>query len=836
MMFLSIKKLYQKSFILVGLISFVIFSSNNTLSAPVDCVSIDCIAINDEYTSAIFHRGDKDLYVNIEEEGVLNRDNSSFGFFLSDGSDLKEKSVVVDNKGLIAVKNIAFLLSGVRHNLQINNSGIIKAKYITSHSDYDSIYPPQLSIVNNGGEMNGIIVFGQYTDSSLTLNDGVINGDLRVGSNKDDISHLIELKGGVLNGNIAMYNSGLVVNLGETDFNGAITNYDGIDSGSEYGGVVNVVASRNLDDGMSLGSDIFTLDEINITNNSDVFYNGSYVNSAKINIHGGSSLTLSSVLNANSKVNVLRGSKLSLGNQNHEVRQLFVESGSEIGISILEDLGDAIYPTITTSGAAIIQNGAAMNITTSGDNYSYIKSGSSFLIIDGADGSDMKEIKDVNDNHGILSFSTRVVNKSKGGQLYYVDAIRPPVTSITKDKNSQNVLQAIQSVGNNSVGELRSMLNYLDYSSSGSTIESVLQTLTPNDYNYAQINSLAMINEKISITEDRMDKMHMAYLRRKRRNSEDDYLLTENIELADNSDDINSYLLPFLTKKKRNESKIANWVQIFGTKAKQKNVKDNGYNSDSYGVAFGFDKKIENNVRAGISFGHNLSDITSSSDSRSTNVESYLANLYVSKSMGKYFTDAVLGVAWNDYNTSRAINTAGLVADGEYSGQNYISKIRGGVVLDRVANSNWNVMPEISTTFISSKVDSYTEQNAGSLSLQVRSNSSEYFEGRLGVNVSYNSIKAKLFTKNKSFMLVPKLHVSYGHNFLNKKQTTVANFIGESVTFSNMSSQIGSGSLRTGIDLDIYDLDSVTVSANYTDERRSNYSAKSASIRFRYEF
>ena len=204
--------------------------------------------------------------------------------------------------------------------------------------------------------------------------------------------------------------------------------------------------------------------------------------------------------------------------------------------------------------------------------------------------------------------------------------------------------------------------------------------------------------------------------------------------------------------------------------------------------------------------------------------------------MGKYFTDAVLGVAWNDYNTSRAINTAGLVADGEYSGQNYISKIRGGVVLDRVANSNWNVMPEISTTFISSKVDSYTEQNAGSLSLQVRSNSSEYFEGRLGVNVSYNSIKTKLFTKNKSFMLVPKLHVSYGHNFLNKKQTTVANFIGESVTFSNTSSQIGSGSLRTGIDLDIYDLDSVTVSANYTDERRSNYSAKSASIRFRYEF
>ena len=73
----------------------------------------------------------------------------------------------------------------------------------------------------------------------------------------------------------------------------------------------------------------------------------------------------------------------------------------------------------------------------------------------------------------------------------------------------------------------------------------------------------------------------------------------------------------------------------------------------------------------------------------------------------------------------------------------------------------------------------------------------------------------------------------YGYNFLNNRQTTTSNFVGQTATFNNLSSKIDPKSLKLGGGIDIYGANSFVVSGEYIMEKRDKYQSHSGVLRVR---
>jgi hypothetical protein len=213
-------------------------------------------------------------------------------------------------------------------------------------------------------------------------------------------------------------------------------------------------------------------------------------------------------------------------------------------------------------------------------------------------------------------------------------------------------------------------------------------------------------------------------------------------------------------------------------------------------------------------------------------VNSYQVSLYGGQFFkNKTFWDGSAGLAWNQYRSSRSIPSVYQTANANYDGQNYFGRLRGGIAYKKIRESNFDFIPEISTTFMQIMRSGYTERNADTLSLQVRRNASQFLEGRVGFNLNYGEA-----SRDKSSKKYYRSHFSYGHNFLNKRQKIVSNFIGQNSTFTTYS-EVGNGSIfRVGLGADIYKAKSTTLALDYVYDFSSNFASHSAMFKFLKEF
>jgi len=333
-----------------------------------------------------------------------------------------------------------------------------------------------------------------------------------------------------------------------------------------------------------------------------------------------------------------------------------------------------------------------------------------------------------------------------------------------------------------------------------------------------------VINNSVKTAENRMDEIHFASLDTNSISKTSDATITEASYEGGNSNNKSSGLS--LGDSLENNGI---WAQTFGTAAKQNNINENdGYDSKSLGFAFGYDKEIAKNTRLGLGLSYANSHIKSSDSLKTTNIDTYQINAYSGHSFGKYFLDTVLGFAWNDYTSNRTISAVNSVANANYQGQTYITKVRGGFVKD--IGNGFNITPETSLNFVRNNTNNYTENGAGTLNLNVKGSSSNFLEGRVGLNLGYR------MTTKKHTKISPKISASYGYNFLNNRQTTTSNFVGQTATFNNLSSKIDPRSIKIGGGIDVYSTNSFVVSGEYIMEKRNRYQSHSGVLRVRFQY
>lgn len=579
-------------------------------------------------------------------------------------------------------------------------------------------------------------------------------------------------------------NANLTINNG-ANFVGAVKS----SSNANANGSLNINASQHVVD-YAIGDNNNFLNQFNITQNSSatIF---SQINSRSTNIYGSANFNNSQGNKINGDLNVANGAVLNLFDKDHSVAgNLNVANGAIIKLEINKENAGSI----TAAGLTSINSGTLIQLTIDPTLLQeQAKSGLNYTIISGATGSEIGAI--AGSNISLLNNSTI-----------------PNLKFSTIISNNSLILNVVQKEDQGELGRTDGQRNLyrelLNINNVNGNLLSLKQLLLNSQNRAFAIGALEAVNPQIDNSINRLSF----------ENSSD--------SLAVTSKRINA--LRGVASGLGMSAKSA-WVQTFGARIHQGNTANsNGYNATTQGLLIGFDKEVEDDLILGTSLSYVDSSINSIDNEKSTNLDSYQLNVYGAKDFSNYFVNAMIGAAYNKYSSIRKIAIFNAQATGQYSGQTYVSRIEAGSNL-RMKN-DYIVTPVFAITMAKNVIDNYEENGAPDLNLNIKNNSTSFFETRAGVNIS------KALQLNRKQKIQPNFGISYGYDFAGGKQKTRATFVGQDAGFNVKSANIAQGSLRFEAGSKILYMNAFSFDAVYNFDLRNNYHAHSASVRGKYDF
>jgi uncharacterized protein with beta-barrel porin domain len=398
---------------------------------------------------------------------------------------------------------------------------------------------------------------------------------------------------------------------------------------------------------------------------------------------------------------------------------------------------------------------------------------------------------------GLLTFETNIPtsgNALKSDATYIIT--RDKAESVTTNKYAQNIFTAINNGNiNTTKGELQTIQSYLDSAdTTTSQREAALMSVSPQLSINIHQTARDIASNIIRVAENRLDLSH------------------GNLGLASGGKYLNQN----------------SWVQAFGTISNQNNEQGfTGYKLNSGGIAVGSDKEVADNAIVGLSLNYADSNIKSNDGLKKTNIDTYQVNIYGDKEYGSYFIDGIAGFAWNKYNSERSIPIATSNIIAKYNGQTYLAAARVGSIQE--LGKGFNLVPELRLSYIHNRIEGYKEKNAKTVNLYVDSNRHNLLQGTVGASLEYKGKIAKL-------IINPKLRVAYGYDFIADNNSTVSRFIGRTDSFTSPAYSSDRNRIIAGATIDIYQINEMTLTANYNFEHKSRYNSNSASIKVRYLF
>jgi len=272
------------------------------------------------------------------------------------------------------------------------------------------------------------------------------------------------------------------------------------------------------------------------------------------------------------------------------------------------------------------------------------------------------------------------------------------------------------------------------------------------------------------------------------------------------------------------------WAEGFGGVANQDDRNGvSGYEADTYGFIAGADKQMGDDTRLGISANYARTNIDSNDNLKSTDVDTYQVNIYGTHDLGNnFYADGVAGFAWNRFSSDRDIPAGPGHADADYNGQTYLARIGGGYRY-YVPQTNIDITPTVNVTYAHSNFDDYNESGAGALDMHVSNDSVDVLEPRVGVKAGYTF-------KSDDMKIRPEIRASYGYDVIGDNQVTNSTFNGTSTSFKTEGADAQQGGLDVGGSIDLISHNSVTVSADYDYQVKKDYDDNSGMLRVRYDF
>ena len=260
--------------------------------------------------------------------------------------------------------------------------------------------------------------------------------------------------------------------------------------------------------------------------------------------------------------------------------------------------------------------------------------------------------------------------------------------------------------------------------------------------------------------------------------------------------------------------KGAAWVQGLFNKSKLDTA--NGFEANSEGIAFGFEKLVHGgDTKVGVGYAYTQSDIDA--DSRDVDGDTHTLMVYGEYKPADWFVNAVLSYSFTDYDETSSVKSA------SYDVNSYGLQVMGG--FERVLEGGAVVTPSAGLRFLHVDADSYTD----SLGSRIDSDTSDIVTAVVGAKV------AKTWELENGKVLRPEVRAALTYDLTEAEDTSV-------VSLANGSSYAVEGEnldrlgfeFGAGVSADIND--NWEVSVGYEGRFREDYQDHTGMLNAKYKF
>ena len=265
--------------------------------------------------------------------------------------------------------------------------------------------------------------------------------------------------------------------------------------------------------------------------------------------------------------------------------------------------------------------------------------------------------------------------------------------------------------------------------------------------------------------------------------------------------------------------RAAMWVQgLFNHSKLDDTSKAKGFDADTNGIAFGFEKFVTYDVKAGIGYAYSNTDIDGFK--RDTDVDTHTAILYGEYKPSNWYVNGIATYGWSDYDESK--NVAGIKVNADYDVETFGLQAMTGYDMNI---KGINVTPETGLRYVHIKQDAYKD----SADQRVSANDSDILTGVIGAKVS------KSWELSNGMTVKPEARIAATYDLFNDDVNSV-------VTLANGSAYAVDGEaldrfgMEFGAGVTAEFNDNVELSLGYEGKFREDYQDHTGLINAKYKF
>ena len=265
--------------------------------------------------------------------------------------------------------------------------------------------------------------------------------------------------------------------------------------------------------------------------------------------------------------------------------------------------------------------------------------------------------------------------------------------------------------------------------------------------------------------------------------------------------------------------RAAMWVQgLFNHSKLDDTSKAKGFDADTNGIAFGFEKFVTDDVKAGIGYAYSNTDIDGFK--RDTDVDTHTAIFYGEYKPSNWYVNGIATYGWSDYDESK--NVAGIKVNADYDVETFGLQAMTGYDMNI---KGINVTPETGLRYVHIKQDAYKD----SADQRVSANDSDILTGVIGAKVS------KSWELENGMNIKPEARIAATYDLMNDDVNSVVTLANGSA-YSVEGEALDRFGMEFGAGVTAEVNDNVELSLGYEGKFRQDYQDHTGLINAKYKF
>ena len=269
---------------------------------------------------------------------------------------------------------------------------------------------------------------------------------------------------------------------------------------------------------------------------------------------------------------------------------------------------------------------------------------------------------------------------------------------------------------------------------------------------------------------------------------------------------------------------VGGWIQLLDGDSKQ-DMRDglDGYRTDSKGILFGADGKLNENVTVGMSYSFVNTDVAGDNYHK-TEVDTHALSAYSSWNDNGYFVDGSATYGLSHNKSERQL--PGTKAKANFDSDLFAVNIMGGYAHEMA--SGLIVEPRIAGRYNQVSIDSYREKSDSGAALEVENQRMEVLDLGAGLRLA-----GKFDVRGG--LLVPEVKAMAYHDLIGDKADSKATFIAGGNQFTSIGASAARETYEFGLGAS-YRRDQITMALGYDRMMKTGFEADSFTAKIRYDF